>query len=93
MKEIFERQTANATRTSFNSGNYLISSFPPNMSIDTNNEETRCNSIVSGSQKLKDLQELHRQLSKSSYEPPIPLGTVTNIFGSLSFQQPTRIIF
>lgn len=32
-------------------------------------EKVKSNSIISGSQKLKELQDLHKELKKSSYEP------------------------
>lgn len=59
-------------------GNYGILSRTITDSAENRMEEKQSYSIVSGSQRLRDLQELHKQLNKSSYEPDgKSLGVVT----------------
>lgn len=76
VKEIFERKDIPSKKTSVMSENLSFSSNSMTYNVQSKLVENRSSSIVSGSQKLKDLQDLHRELNRSSYEPPKPLGMV-----------------
>lgn len=75
VKEIFERRDVTSKNTSVISRKMSILN-----NKEGKNEENKSNSIVSGSQRIKDLQELQKELSKSSYEPPKPVGMVIFFF-------------
>lgn len=75
VKEFFARQDVTSKRP-FSMGNDSISSNHNWRGTEAKMQEYRSNSIVSGSQKLKDLQELHKELNRSSYERSRPLSMV-----------------
>lgn len=75
MNEIFDRNNEKFSRSS-NSRGSNVSRSPTAGSIEPRIEKS--GSIVSGSQRLQDLQELHKELSKSSYEPVKPLLVISN---------------
>lgn len=76
VNEIFERKEVPSKKSSVASEKLNISNNSITGNVEGKPVENRSSSIVSGSQKLKDLQELHRELNKSSYEPSKPFGVV-----------------
>lgn len=74
MNEIFDHQVVN-------SSNVASASLNTSHASDARSAElfVKSNSIVSGSQRLKELQELHKELNKSSFKPSGPALTVKNV--------------
>lgn len=74
VKEIFERKDVASSRPLSKENDSISGSH--NWRSEVKVQGNRSSSIISGSQKLKDLQELHKELNKSSYDPPRPWSMV-----------------
>lgn len=80
VNEICERKISVSNRTSQISENLANYNNSVKGSRENNLGENKPNSIVSGSQRIRELQELYRELSKSSYEASKSLDSVIAIF-------------